>query len=294
MKLLRSSAVALLILYATTLSFAQGPGGQAPLLLESQWLEENLVREELLVIDFGRPKADYDAGHIPGAVYLERAAVYGTVDGVNGMLPPPEKAVPLLEAAGLSNGNLVVIYDASRGLWATRLFWALEFFGHRNVHVLNGGYPLWEEQGRAVSTEVPSAKAGDFAYELQWEKIADTDHILSNLDNEGIQVIDTRSVGEYEGTDIRAERGGHIPDAINIDWILNLDEQGVFLSEQELAEMYDSEYVSKDKTQVTHCQTGVRGAHTYFVLRHLGYEDVRLYDESWVVWGNRSDTPVDK
>jgi thiosulfate/3-mercaptopyruvate sulfurtransferase len=280
-------------LLTTTLAFGKS-FDETSLLVGAQWLEENLDLEDLVIIDFGRSRTDYDKGHIPGAVFLERAAVYGTVDGVDGMLPPPEKAVPLLEAAGISNDSKVVIYDAIGGLWASRLFWGLEFFGHKDVHILNGGYPAWEADGRPVSTETPSVKAGVFKHELQWDTVANTEYILSNIANEDVQVIDTRSVGEYEGTDVRADRGGHIPNAINLDWALNLDENRVFLSLQELVELYDTADVSKDKTQVTHCQTGVRGAHTYFVLRYLGYEDVRLYDESWVVWGNRPDTPIEK
>ena len=273
---------------------AKGLTEKTPLLVDSQWLEKNLDRKNLVLIDFGRSIEDYDSGHIPGAVYLERAAVYDTVDDVQGMLPPPEIAVPYFEAVGISNNSLIVIYDAIGGLWASRLFWALEFFGHKNVHILDGGYPAWQSLGGSVSTEKPTIEKGVFKYELQWDRIADTEFIANNIENTDIQVIDTRSTGEYEGTDVRAERGGHIPGAINVDWALNLDENRVFLSMQELTELYDTEGVSKEKTQITHCQTGVRGAHTYFVLRQLGYKDVRLYDESWVVWGNRADTPIEK
>ena len=248
----------------------------------------------MVLIDFGRSIEDYKSGHIPGAVYVDRASVYDTVDDVQGMLPPPEIAVPYFEAAGISNNSLIVIYDAIGGLWASRLFWGLEFYGHTNVHILDGGYPAWQSKGGSVSTEIPSVEVGVFKYKVQEDRVADTAFILDNVENTDIQVIDTRSVGEYEGTDVRAERGGHIPGAINIDWGLNLDENRVFLSIQELSELYDTEGVEKGKTLITHCQTGVRGAHTYFVLRQLGYKDVRLYDESWVVWGNESETPIDK
>jgi thiosulfate/3-mercaptopyruvate sulfurtransferase len=177
----------------------------------------------------------------------------------------------------------VVIYDASGGLWAARLFYGHEYYGHENVHLLDGGFPNWVKEGRPVSDIQPAVSKGTFRYSINRDLVADFRYIERNLENSRMQVIDTRSAAEYAGFNIRARRSGHIPGAIHIDWRLNLDDSQRFLSTQELVEMYDSADIDKSKTQVTHCQTGVRGAHTYFVLRHLGYEDVKLFDESWIV-----------
>ena len=159
--------------------------------------------------------------------------------------------------------------------------------------MLDGGIPNWVADGRPVNNNEPDVVKGTFKYKIRPELVADYEYIEENLDTSQIQIIDTRSLAEYTGADVRAERGGHIPGAINIEWSLNIDESQQFLSIQELVEMYDSEDIDKNKTQITHCQTGVRGAHTYFVLRHLGYKDVKLFDESWVVWGNLPDTPIE-
>ncbi len=109
-----------------------------------------------------------------------------------------------------------------------------------------------------------------------------------------MQIIDTRSPREYAGEDVRAARGGHIPGAVNINWISNLkgDDSKTFALEGQLVELYDSQKISKDKIIVTHCQTGVRGAHTYFVLKLLGYPKVGVYDGSWAEWGNDREAPV--
>ena len=294
MKAMRKAVVILSFFIISQAAFAGAAFEDIPLLVDSEWLEENLERDNLVIVDFGRSPEDYAESHIPGAVYLDRKAVYDTVDGVNGMLPPPEQAIPHFEAAGISNNTTVVIYDAIGGLWASRLFWALEYFGHRRVHLLDGGYPNWVAENRPVTDDESEVARGTFRYKIRSELVADYEYIEENLDTSEMQIIDTRSLAEYTGTDVRAERGGHIPGAINIEWRLNIDESQQFLSIQELAEMYDSEDVDKSKTQITHCQTGVRGAHTYFVLRHLGYKDVKLFDESWVVWGNLPDTPIEQ
>ena len=293
MKKVRYTIFVLSLVFIAQALVAEAVLEDIPLLVDSDWLEVNLERENLVIIDFGRSPEDYAAGHIPGAVYLDRKAVYDTVDGINGMLPPPELAIPRFEDAGISNDSTVVIYDAIGGLWASRLFWGLEYYGHERVHLLDGGFPNWVAEERPVSNVSPDVAGGTFQYIIRDELVADYEYIEANLNTGAIQIIDTRSAAEYAGTDLRAERGGHIPGAINIDWGLNLDESRRFLTVQELAEMYDSSDIDKDKTQITHCQTGVRGAHTYFVLRHLGYENVKLFDESWVVWGNLLDTPIE-
>ncbi|MBT3275459.1 MAG: sulfurtransferase, partial [Spirochaetales bacterium] len=144
-----------------------------------------------------------------------------------------------------------------------------------------------------LTVETPEVKPGKFKYRLRPELLADTEYILTNLDSTSVQVVDTRSADEYAGVDVRADRGGHIPGAVNVDWVKTVDSNSTFLPVGELAELYDYSGLDPNKTQITHCQTGVRGAHTYFVLRYMGFKDVKLYDESWVVWGNTDETPVE-
>jgi thiosulfate/3-mercaptopyruvate sulfurtransferase len=292
MRFLSFRIVILLVFVAASLT-AAGGNEDTPLLVDFEWLEANIDRDDLVLVDFGRPLEEYQAGHIPGARFVDRSSVYEEVDGVSGMLPGQELAIPHFEAAGISRESTVIIYDSVGGLWASRLFWGLEYFGHERVHVLDGGLPAWEASGRTLSTETPLVEVAEFEVTLRPQIVADSAFILDNLEGTDVQVIDARSPAEYLGSDVRAERGGHIPGAINIDWSLNLDDNRSFLSLQELGEFYDSNEVDKGKTQVAHCQTGVRGAHTYFVLRYLGYENVRLYDESWVVWGNDQNAPIE-
>ena len=264
------------------------------LLVETEWLASMGGTAKLRLIDYGRKIGEYQKGHIPGAVFLDRRTVWDKVNGIPGMLPGVETIVAELEKAGISNDNMVVIYDGNSGLWASRLFWALEYLGHQDTHILNGGWSKWIRENRQVQKTVYMPPPGKFTPHVQPDLLATQNWILENLNNPDVQIIDTRSSREYTGEDIRAAQGGHIPGAIHINWIHNLKSDGskTFLHDEKLAELYDSRNIKKEKEIVTLCQTGVRGAHTYVVLKLLGYPNVRVYDGSWAEWGNNHRTPL--
>lgn len=270
------------------------PGSTTPgsLLVDSAWLAGKA--SSVLIVDYGRTAADYGQGHIPGAVFLDRAVAFDTVNGVQGELPAVDKVVSALEAAGIRSSGTVVVYDGSDGLWAARLFWALEYLGHADVRLLNGGLAKWKADGRAVDTARPAVATATFRAAVNPERLATKDWLSGNLNDPDVFVLDVRSRAEYVGEDVRAARGGHVPGSVNLDWQLNIQEGsgGLFLPDQELAEMYDSIGVADTGEHVTYCQTGVRAAHTYFVLRNLGYDNVRLYDGSWTEWGNDPAAPI--
>lgn len=267
---------------------------QKRLLVETEWLAGKINSPELRIIDYGRKLRDYQKGHITGAVFVDRKTVWNKVNGIPGMLPSMETIVIELEKAGISKDSAVVIYDDNGGLWASRLFWALEYLGHEDVHILNGGWGKWIQEKRDVQIESHMPPKGEFIPLVQNDLLATQEWILKNLNNPEVVIIDARSSKEYTGEDVRSTRGGHIPGAVNINWISNLksDDSKTFLTEEELTGIYDSLKISKNRTIVTLCQTGVRGAHTYFVLKLLGYPRVRLYDGSWAEWGNDHEVPV--
>lgn len=266
------------------------------LLVETEWLVGKRNYSMLRIIDYGRKLNDYHMGHIPGAVFIDRKAVWDKVNGIAGMLPSVETMEAELEKAGISNDSTVVIYDSNSGLWASRLFWALGYLGHQDIHILNGGWNKWVRENHTVQVESSLPPRGNLTPRIQNDLLATEDWILGNLSNPDVQIIDTRSQEEYTGEDVRAARGGHIPGAVNINWVSNLKSNGskTFAHKENLVYLYNSQKISKEKIIVTHCQTGVRGAHTYFVLKLLGFSKVRVYDGSWAEWGNDWEAPIIK
>ena len=264
------------------------------LLVDHRWLVNHLDDSDLRILDFRKSALAYRLGHIPGARRIPRRAAYDTVDSVKGMFPGPAILAEYLGSAGVLPEHRIVIYDGSDSLWAARLFWALEVIGHDDVRILDGGYRAWKEESGSVTRKVTDLPPVHYTPEMRPRLVADTQWMLDHLGSPGVSIIDSRSPEEFSGEDRQATRGGHMPGAVNIDWVnyLVAGDGSLFLTPDSLKKLYRQNSVDGKSTIVAHCQTGVRASHTYFALRMLGYADVRVYDGSWEVWGNRSDTPI--
>ena len=244
-----------------------------------------------LVLDL-RPAESYAAGHVPTAVHLDLFGI-SLVDSD----PAPLRAFlwileHLLAARGVATGRRIVVYDEQSGMRAARAFWALEYFGHPAVQLLDGGFDAWQAAGQAVSTTPSAPTATAWTGTPVDDRLATYRDVLERLDATDAVVLDTRSDGEYAGTTVRAARGGCIPGAVHVEWTRNLRPDGTFKSAEELRAMYEPLGVTPDKEVLTYCQGGYRAAHGYLALRLLGFPRVRNYVGSWKEWGDRLELPV--
>ena len=263
-------------------------------LVSAEWLEENINNVKIIDV---RKKEDYDFGHIPGAVRLTPNEVFQWEDsnGVKGMLPSSDHIAIALSSVGINEDDTVIFYDGNSNLWASRGLWALEVYGHKDSRLLDGSWNYWSENSFPTTSESVSVEKSDYKFSgnINSSLIAGFEEILEAVGDPSKIVCDTRSPDEYIGKDVRANRGGHIPGSENVNWVNAVDESGRFLSAQNLQTIYESKGIKTDKAVYTLCQTAVRATHTWFVLQELlGYDDVKVYDGSWIEWGN-SDLPIE-
>jgi len=245
-----------------------------------------------LLIDL-RPPEDFAAGHIPGAVHLDLWGV-SLIDTD----PAPLRAFMwmidhLFQLRGVERSTPVVVYDEQSGMRAARAFWFLEYFGHPDVKVLDGGFGAWTRAGLPVTRDAVAPTQSTWTGTPQERAIATWRDVEARLGQRDVVILDTRSDDEYTGTLVRAKRGGRIPGAVHVEWTRNLGPDGRFKPVDELRKMYESAGVTPDKEVVTYCQGGYRAAHGYLALRLLGYPRVRNYTGSWKEWGDREDLPIE-
>ena len=266
-------------------------------LVDTNWVAENLHKEGIRLVDVSSKPEVYAEGHIPGAVYVNwQTDLTNPDDPVAGQILTAQQLEALLGRLGIDNQTTVVLYDDSNSLFAARAFWVLKYYGHQDVRVLNGGRKKWVAEGRELSQEVPNVTPTTYKVgELNPTIRATWEQVLASLKQPGKIILDARSPKEYTGQDVRSARGGHIPGAINLEWTSQVNPDGTFKSVAELQKLYKQAGIKPDQQVFTYCQTGVRAAHSWFVLTQLlGFENVANYDGSWEEWGNRTDLSIER
>ena len=245
-----------------------------------------------LVIDC-RPAELFAAGHIPGAVHLDLWGV-SLIDTSDAPLRAFMWMIGhLFSLRGVTPDRPVVVYDTDSGIRAARAFWLLEYLGHPDVRLLDGGLSAWTAARKPVTTEAVAPTPSTWHGVPDRARLATLDDVRARLGKPETAILDTRSEAEYFAEAVRAKRGGAIPGAVNIEWKKNLDADGRFKSADALRAMYADAGITPDREVVTYCQGGYRAAHAYLALRILGYPNVRNYTGSWKEWGDRDDVPVE-
>ena len=256
-------------------------------------LQKKLDSPNFCLID-ARPAEQFARGHIPGAVHFDLFGL-SLVDTRDAPLNAFMQMIHhVLELRGVSEEKEVVFYDENSGMRAARGVWFLEYFGHPNGRMLDGGFQAWTKAGLPVTTDAVAPKAATFRTNARRDVLATVDDVLDAVNKKQSCILDTRSKGEYLGTHVRAARGGAIPGAIHIEWTENLDAAGKFKSDAELRAMYDKAEITPDREVISYCQGGYRAAHSYIALRLIGFPRVRNYIGSWKEWGDRTDLPIEQ
>lgn len=270
---------------------------QAPApIIEPEALAEQLERPDLLIIDVPASAQSYRDGHVPGALFLDhRRLLGGTPPVANGL--PDEKALSaLFSSLGLSADKHVILYDDEGGGWAGRLAWTLSLLGHDRWSWLNGGIHAWRAANLPLATEAQPPTPSDYRARIERPELTiDCEELMARLEERDLAIWDARSPEEYRGEKGQNRRLGHMPGAVNFDWVEVMDKNRQ-LRVRDLAELVtelEAMGLNADREIVTHCQSHHRSGLTWMVGHLLGYH-IRAYPGAWQEWGNRDDTPVER
>lgn len=283
-------------------------------LVETSWLEYHLHDPLLRVVDmrgyvktvlrdgvqdaqYVGAREDYEQGHIPGTVYIDWSSdIIDPDDAVEAQIAPPQRFKQAMERVGIGDQHLVVAYDAHpASQFATRLWWALRYYGHEQVVVLNGGLPKWLRDGYPLDNEIPSYPPATFTPLAQPGLRATAQDVLASINQAHTLIVDAREPGQYNGTLVRGHgRPGHIPGAINIprEELINPND-GTFRDSAALQQIFSSAGVTPQEHVIAYCNGGVAATTILFTLAMLGYPQLTNYDGSWNEWGKRADLPTE-
>lgn len=293
-------------------------------LVGTDWLAEHLDDPELRIVDArwrgdGTSRQLYGRGHIPGAVHLEwHADLSHTVDGVSDILLGPEAFARVVEGAGIGDDSPVVTYAETDHSGAARLWWALRYYGHEQVAVLDGGITKWQAEGRALTDEMPSPAAAHFTPRPQPSWLATAEEIQRSLTDPQADVglVDTRPPEQHAGLAVwtpmgslylppgrdwtlvegRPMRGGRIPGARSLHSVENLDPSRnyIYLAPDKLRARAEAAGLRPEQRIITYCGVGISGSLGLFALYVAGFRNLALYDASWSEWGTDPERPVER
>jgi thiosulfate/3-mercaptopyruvate sulfurtransferase len=273
-------------------------------LVDTQWAEEHLKDPKVRIaeVDYDS-KANYELGHIPGAVLFDWKNDIN--DPITRNVLSKESCQNLLQNAGINNDTTLLLYGDFNNWFAAFAFWVLQYYGYKDVRLINGGRKKWLQEDRALTKDVPTYSKGNFAANEPDSNIrVFLDEVKRAVSAPELKMVDVRSPKEFTGEILappeypteHAQRGGHIPGAVNIPWAQAVnDSDGTFKSTDELKQLYESKGITPDKEIIAYCRIGERSSHTWFVLKYLlGYPKVKNYDGSWTEWGNMIANPIER
>ena len=273
-----------------------GHGTRDSMLVSTAWLAGHLQDPNLVILSVGQ-RAEYVQGHIPGALYLEYADTRLAKSAANLTfeLPPVADVVEVFGKLGVTNDSHIILYFSKDMVSpTTRVFLTLDAIGlGSQTSILDGGFPVWQSEGRPVSTERRLVIRGKLEPCPQNDVITGVDYVRANLHHSGVAIVDARDLEYYTGAShADGKRAGHIPGARGLTYSTLLDDSGKFRPPDVLAAMFHDAGIQPGDQVVSYCHVGQQATVVYFVARYLGY-DARLYDGSWEDWSAHLELPVE-
>ncbi len=273
------------------------------LLVTTEWLAAELGKTDIRVIDatmflagHGRnARAEFEAAHIPGAVFFDIDEVSDLTSPLPHMLPAAEKFASRMQALGLGDGSRIIVYDNSPLRSAARVWWMLTLFGAHEVAVLDGGFAKWQGEGRATESGKPIVRHRHFTVWADKSLVRDAKAMTDNLRTKVEQVVDARSAGRFAGTEPEPRAGlrsGHIPGSKNLPFDTLLNDDGTYKTCDAIKAAFDAAGIDLDKPVIGTCGSGVTSAVLAFGAALIGNGKVAIYDGSWSEWGANSHNPV--
>jgi thiosulfate/3-mercaptopyruvate sulfurtransferase len=268
-------------------------------LVSTDWLADHL--SEVRVVDASwympdekrEPAKEFEVAHIPGAVFFDIDGIADHATDLPHMMPTPGAFSRAVGALGIGDGETVVVYDGTGIFSAPRAWWMLKAMGHRNVKVLDGGFPKWKREGRAVESGAAKPQSKFFTAIPKPAIMRDFDAVMGVVKDKSAQLVDARSASRFKGEEAEPRagvRGGHMPGALNVPWRGVLAADGTLKPKEELRAAFAK--IDLDQTIVTTCGSGISAAILMLALNEIGAGTVALYDGSWTEWGSRPEAPV--
>jgi len=289
-------AIVMMLALAAPAAGAESPY-ERDLLINTDELGALQKQPNVALLD-GEAPATYQRGHIPGAVNLP-IALFTNLESrrKNGYPVTVADAEKLLGEAGIDNDTLVVIYDNGDGKAAAGLWFALDFFDHKKMKIINGGFRKWVKEGRTATQDMPVVTKKKYTARAQPEKVVTLKWMKKNMRKKNVAIIDTRSLNEYIGQVVPegASRGGHIPGARHLEWSKLSGDLESFKSADEMRKILGKNGITKDTQVVTYCNSGIgRSSYLSLALELAGYDKVKEYTGSWEEWSGDPRLPIQK
>ena len=275
------------------------------MLVETEWVEANLDRPDIRVLDVDEDTEAYGRAHLPGALGIHWRN--DLQDPLRRDFVGPAAFAALMDRLGIGNDTLVVLYGGNNNWFAAYAYWYFKFYGHGPVKLMDGGRKKWELEKRRLTSDAAETTAtagyrvGSVADEIRALRRRVEEEVVGHPE---VGLVDVRSPEEYRGELLapphlpqeQAQKPGHIPGARNIPWAKAVNpETGAFLPPEELRALYEGQGITPDREIVAYCRIGERSAHTWFVLHELlAYPRVRNYDGSWTEWGSLVGAPIER